>query len=417
MIVPQQNHQSPIDHHSKRLRILFVPFEFLDWKHGGLWQYSIHFGWEEGLRRPHGSQYEHDVWTLPGVYEIPSSYPASWLYHVQTLFASGFAGDGISAESGAETFDQAFIMLRHHQIDERFWTWLGEHVPVRVGIVPESLHTEHLDVIEAREQAEQAMQYCTHICCMDEGDAEYYRARGYRTMFCPWSIPARFVENAEPVSFPEQYPITGFAGMPYGKRQAFFTDPRLAQSLVLMPRVEQAFGDAFQFPAMYNEMQQTVHALLHGGMTPTLKDVVDHSALLRRLRQNVFRAYIHHVRQWQSTIILPANFRGYSNRIVECAGAGIPVVSWRPHSVFHRPLTDALFTHGKDILLFDDGEPSDVIPIVAELLDYMRTHTDERIAMTHALIDTVRTHHTMERRVADIQRWIATDELPWYARR
>ncbi len=412
--IQSQQHILPIQAGYGGQRILFVPFEFLSWQKGGLWQYGIHYGWEEGLRLPYGAVQSNTIVTIPGIYEIPSSYHASWLYHIEHLLRSQ---TDIQQVSG-QWFDQAFVMLRHHQIKDNTLTWLQNNAPIRVAIIPESLHgtSSKADLWEARRETEDILPYFTHLCCMDEGDAVYYREQGYNTMFCPWAIPERFVQNAQVVQHEHQYQSAGFAGVAYERRAEYVAHPALQNLIEIMPRVEQAFGSEVQFHVLYEEAQAVLHGALHNEHQPTWQNLVEHVQVLRRIRENVFKAYLHTLAQWNTTIILPANFRGYSNRIVEAASAGIPVVSWRPHGSFPRPLTDLLFIDGADIFLFDDGDVTVVAPRLAEQLHTLQTQESLRRRLAQNLIRTVQTHHTTQRRVADIQAWIATGILPWYSR-
>lgn len=369
-------------------RILFIPFEFLTWQRGGSWPYGVHLGLEEGLDA-HGI----DFMTIPATYELPSSYPASWLYHVRRLCAG-------------RKFDQVWFFLRHAQFDAALFDWAAEIAPVRVGFVMESLTylPEELEasphLAEVGAFMERQMAYMTHVLAFDERDYDDLAARGRRAMWCPWAIPQRFLA-APPVVHREAR--AAFFGAVYGKREALLLHPSLKDILI---RVPQAEADS-ELPGLFDEAALYYHARLHGGALPAIADLEEYLTIVRRIRRTVFDRYLGGLSRWAANVVLPARFKGYSNRIVESAAARLPVISWE---VPDRPRNRTLFQPGRDLLLFDPDVPESLADRIWQILD----QPDFARELARNLHEKVLFHHTMEVRIGEILRWIETGAEPAY---
>jgi glycosyltransferase involved in cell wall biosynthesis len=375
---------------NEKPRILFIPFEFLAWERGGAWPYGIHLGVEEGLEA-HGINFM----TLPATYELPSSYPASWLYHARRLCAG-------------QKFDQVWFFLRHAQFDEAFLDWVAEIAPVRVGYIMESLvpTPEQLEVSPQLAELEmfmqRQMQYMTHILAFDERDCDDIRRRGGRALWCPWAIPQRFL--ALPPAFHRE-PKAAFLGAVYGKREQFLNHPSLQNILARLPKVE----EGSELPGLFDNAAMYYHARLHNGELLSPTDLHEYLMVIRRIRRTVFDQYLAMLSRQAANVVLPANFRGYSNRIVESAAARVPVISW---DVPDRSRNQMLFEPEHDILLFDPDSPESLAACIRRILDepefarYLARNLHEKVLF----------HHTMEVRVGEILRWIDAGVEPHYMR-
>lgn len=371
-----------------RPRILFIPFEFLTWQHGGAWPYGIHLGLEEGFEA-HGI----DFMTLPATYELPSSYRASWLYHARRLCEG-------------QKFDQIWFFLRHAQFDEAFLDWAADVAPVRVGYVMESLTPSpeqlqaapHLAGIEPF--MERQMQYMTHILAFDERDSDDIQARGGKAMWCPWAIPQRFLSTLPAL---HRKPQAAFLGAVYGKRQQFLQHHSLKEKFVRVPRIE---ADS-ELPELFDNVAMYYHARLHNGELLSIADLRDYLKIVRRIRRTIFDQYIAMLSHWSANVVLPANFRGYSNRIVESAAARLPVISW---DIPDRPRNRALFEPGREILLFDPESPESLAACIEQVLDEPEFARN----LARNLHEKVLFHHTTEIRIEEILQWIATGREPAY---
>lgn len=372
----------------KALRVLFIPFEFLVWQRGGAWPYSVHLGLEEGLRA-HGIE----LTTVPSMYELPSSYSASWLYHIRHLCRG-------------QEFDQIWMYLRHTQLDDEFLQWAADTAPVRVGLVMESL-THSPEELNASPQLrdvgalmQQQVEAVTHVLAFDEYDSDTLAAAGKKAIWCPWSIPQRYM--GRPIQ-PQRDPRAAFFGVPYGRRAAFLAHPLLRTMLVRAPRTE----EGTELPRIFDEVAMYYHARLHSGEQPSAALLAEYLGIVRRVRRTVFDAYMNALGSWSANVVLPAGFKGYSNRIVECAAARVPVVSW---DVPGRPRNRALFKPGHELSLFDPNSPESL----AEQLHLVLSQPDYARELASNLHRAVLFGHTSEVRVEQILQWIATGKEPEY---
>lgn len=375
---------------SKLPRILFIPFEFLVWQRGGAWPYGVHLGVEEGLQA-HGIPFT----TIPSTHEIPSSYTASWLYHAERLCKG-------------QHFDQVWLFLRHSQLEDEFLAWIERIAPVRVGFVMESLTqlpeelaaSPHL--AEVKPLMEKQLQAMTHVLAFDEHDADTIVAAGDRALWCPWALPQRFL-GLPPAA--ARHPKAVFFGAVYGKRGQFFAHPDVRDILVRAPRTELST----ELPQLFNDTAMHFYARLNDGDEVTTQNLEEYLALIRRIRRLAFNQYLAALSQWSANVILPAGFKGYSNRIVESAAARLPVISW---DVPNRPRNRQLFEPGREILLFHPDSPEELAAHIHRVLD----EPEYAKALGHNLYQKVLLHHTMEVRVQQILEWIATGEQPEYMR-
>lgn len=365
------------------LKILFIPFEFVAWQYGRAWTYELLYGWEEGLRA-----FGVDLTTIPGVYELPSSEPASWLFHVRSLLVN-------------QKFDQVWILYPHTKIGDEILEWLAEIAPVRVGIIMESLHYLPEEISDApvvtvyRSFIENQARFLTHIACCDEFDAEYFKARGkISATWCPWAIPQRFLEMKYPKKSNSQ---AAFYGAMYGKREKFLTCYELSNILV-KPKPPEEETD---LPQLFDENGTANYARLYSGFVPSLEDLSGYLSLTRRIRENIFVRWLKDIAKWSAHVSLPTRFKGFSNRVLEAGVAGVPVIHW---DVPNRPKSRDLFEDGSDILYFDGDEPE----IVAEKIRQIQTDSELAEKLMNNLRSKIQEFHTTEYRVSQLQKWIQT---------
>lgn len=369
-------------------RILFIPFEFLIWQRGRAWPYGIHLGLEEGLQA-HGIEFM----TMPSTYEIPSSYQASWLYHAERLCRG-------------KEFDQVWLFLRHSQLEDNFLEWLEHIAPVRVGFVMESLThlPEELQVwphlAEIKPLMEKQLKAMTHVLAFDEDDAEAITSAGGRALWCPWALPQRFLAFPATVQRKQQ---AAFFGAVYGKREQFLSHPTLQNILVHAARTE--YGT--ELPQLFDETATYFHARLHSGQQPTVRDLEEYLSIVRRIRRSAFGQYLAALNQWAANVVLPASFKGYSNRIIESAVARVPVISW---DIPNRPYNRRLFEPEREILLFNPENPEELVAHIHRVL----SKPEYAQELGQNLHNKVLFHHTIEVRIQQILAWIATGKKPEY---
>jgi glycosyltransferase involved in cell wall biosynthesis len=374
---------------TKKQKILFIPFEFLTWERAGSWPYSVHLGIEEGF-----AANNVELFTVPSLYEIPSHYHASWLSHVDRLF-------------GKQQFDQIWFFLRHTQIGDDFFQWAAEHAPVRVGLIMETVqpteeelvHSPHLH--EVIPLIKNSIQHLTHVLAFDEHDATVLRKETAASfVWCPWAIPSRYLQ---PTQIQPTHQEAAFFGYVYKQRQKFFDHPSLQQLLKRVPRTD--FNT--NLPQEFDTVSTYVYAQLQNKELLPLEDLQEYMEHIRRIRRLIFDEYISELSHWMVNVVLPAGFKGYSNRLAETAAAGIPLISWNVPS---RPNNYRLFEPEKDILLFDPHDPEEL----AEQIHKVRNYPVLRQYLIENLHKKIYRYHTMEHRIWQMLEWIEHGSMPDY---
>src|SRR5688572_8330710 len=143
---------------SRRLRVLLVPVESVNWQRAQAWSYTLGLAFEEGLAANHV-----DCTVLPGLEGFPPLSPRSWLYHAPRLLEG-------------RTFDQAWIWLNDEGHDAVFFDWLARIAPVRVGVITQSLEytaaelRDVPDLLARRDRLDQQLRALTHALTVDEYD-------------------------------------------------------------------------------------------------------------------------------------------------------------------------------------------------------------------------------------------------------
>ncbi len=361
-------------------RVLYLPLEYSTWDSGRHWSYSAGLGLEEGLRA-HGV----DVTTIP----------TPWLHRAREI-------------AGERPFDQVWVEAVHQaQHEDAWWEWVAERAPVRVGFLPESLeYTAEECQQEPRYATRKAVvegrfPYLTHVAAVDEYDAATIAASGrLPSAWWPQAVPERFVVRE--VGLPPNG-FAWFAGKPYGDRALYARHESISGLLANLPPPE----DGTVLPALHEALHLSVHQFKAKGLKDWQRSWATYLDLLRHVRQATFARWIEGLRAGCAVVNLPHMVKGYASRVPEGMAAGRPVISWR---IPNRPRTEALFENGKEILLFEAGAPEMLgVQIQRVLLD---PRLGQRIA--EAARKKLLARHTMERRVAQLLRWIETGEAPAY---
>jgi glycosyltransferase involved in cell wall biosynthesis len=130
-------------------------------------------------------------------------------------------------------------------------------------------------------------------------------------------------------------------------------------------------------------------------------------AALRRFRCRCFTRWLELMQAGSAVVHLPSFFKAYSGRVFEGMAAGRPVISW---DIPNRPLNRALFRDGEEILLFDPNSPNHLASQIR------RISSDPALAVRIAENARMKLErsHTVETRVRQLLRWIASGEQPGY---
>jgi len=368
-----------------------MPLEFPAWSTGKPHSYTATFGLEEGLLAGGASTF-----VVPGFPPHPPGRDC-WQARMPGLAAG-------------RTFDQAWLGLIHAKYPEDFCAWLVDNVPVRVGMLSESLTYTPEACLElptlAGRKAYALRQIAslglTHVLCSDERDAAVVTgACGAQAVWFPASVPERCIHRDY---HPPRARQAAFFGDLYSEeRKRLASHPALLGLLAFPPGPEAGSGLPAAFDALHANLAQ---ALAEGPAGPEAL-LETYVGKLRTLRKAIFESWMGGLSHWNGLVNLESYFQGYAGRVFEAMAANVPVVSWE---VPDRPRTAALFEDGKEILLFRPREADHMV----ENLD--RLHRDP--AFSRGIVEAARhkmlAHHTAEGRIRQILAWIREGRLPEY---
>lgn len=360
-----------------RARILLVQLEFLTWSRARPLAYCTAFGVEEGLTA-NGCH----CTVLPAIHEIPPDDDGSWLPHARRLFPG-------------ERFDQVWVWLPHIALDQAILEWISDIAPVRVGLLVESARYSAQEYAQfpwliGREALIHGYaKHLTHIAVIDERDQETCEAWGVQATHWPAAGPAHSLE--EDPGAPAD-PRAAFVGRLYGDRASLLADASMRGLLVHAPPAE----DGTDIPEAFDRLNsRVVERLRRGGASADL--LAEHVAGLHSLRNRALDCFIRRMRTYGAAVALPTLVKAYSPRVVEAMAAGRPVIAWE---VPDRPLNRELFEDGEEILLYRDA---------SDLSRHLQAVACDRPlcdAVVARARSKVRALHTVEKRAADLLRWI-----------
>jgi len=360
------------------MRVLFICQELERWERARSVSYSVQLSLEEGL-------------AAAGAHVTTLTFPCL-----------GRARDLV----GNRRFDQVWLHLFPWRFGPDLVSWIADRAPVRLGLSGESLtySAEEFALIpwlrELEKNYRQWLPALTHLAAVDEADAARGAASGINAAFWPQAVPARCVRDAGPPTMPRAY----FSGNPYGARAQWLADGRLTRFLEHTPSPEHGTRD----PARFEGLQANVQRYLARPWLPAPRLAVDwYLASLRRLRRRCFDRWLTMLSRAAAVVNLPHYVRGYAGRVVEGMAAGRPVVSWR---VPDRPRNEALFEDGREVLLFDEGDPEGL----REHLERVIGDAPFAAGLAERARRRVQAHHTTEHRVGQFLRWIRTGEQPTF---
>ena len=171
--------------------------------------------------------------------------------------------------------------------------------------------------------------------------------------------------------------------------------------LIVMPRLPE---NDTSWPERFDALQRDTVVSL-GEDPATAEGLAQHVASLRVIRRALFDLWLDGVRLGSASVNLPSLFKGYSGRVVESMGAGVPVVSW---DAPHRPANRSLFAPGREIRLFERSDAE----ALAGHLRHLRADPAMAQAQAEAAFHVVEQHHTAECRVEQILGWLASGVDP-----
>jgi hypothetical protein len=303
-------------------------------------------------------------------------------------------------------FDQVWIEIaRYERFSEEWLEWMASQAPVRLGLMAES-RTYAADEVAvnpqfftgATERIDRRLTYVTHVAAVDERDAREVGERFVPAVWWPQAVPRRCIAESPP---PPRARTAVFGGSLYGARRDLLAHPDVGD--VLVPQRSSESGT--WYPALFDGLHHGVRALEALSLRAGPRTLAAYLRALRRLRQTCFARWLASMQEGVAVVNLPSSVKAYAGRVPEAMAAGRPVISWR---VPDRPRTEALFTAGREILLFDADRPEQLAEHARRLI---RDDTLAR-AMTDAARAKLRRFHTLEHRVGQLLDWLDAGTEP-----
>ena len=363
------------------LRILLVQFEQTRWEKGRSYPYPLNFGFEDGL--------------MSNGVEV-TMITSVWRTRLAELCHQ-------------KRFDQVWFNDLSHFADIGWDIQpLFDMAPLRVGFLTESLsyseeeRAHHPWLSDRDAPVPLYLEGMTHVAAVDEVDvvrvADCYRIP---TMWHPVPMPERFVRIP---SGEAQFRGGYFGGSVYGERGNWLSNERLSQLL----GYQRSTDSRTQIPARYNALQERATSAWVGSPDALWAELYEpYLRALKELRFEAAQNWIADMQRGAAVVNLPHLVKGYSSRVIEGMASGRPVVSWR---VPDRPMNQALFAEGQEILLFDTPEE------LAAHLDRIVAAPGWASRLAAQARQELLRRHTSVRRVYDVLRWIEDGVIPGYRR-
>ncbi|RMH36203.1 MAG: glycosyltransferase [Nitrospirae bacterium] len=365
------------------MKALLIQLEFFQWHTARPWTYPMHAGLVRALE-----QWGMEVVAVPAIPELAAFPSANWLTKLRRLYDN-------------TSFDQVWLWLLHYPYSPEFLAWVKTVAPVRIGLLAESMRYDEQTIRRYPSLAERpglVLAQCealTHVLACDEADAaELGQRLGIPTMWLPGVVPQAHIVT--PDSRPK-YTHAVFHGAAYGDREFLLHHP------VLAGKLQFAQAPSSAFPKLFDDLQRCMAHGLARGEFGTTADLTQYVKMLHQLRYGEFMQWIAELRTWPVVVNLPTLAKFYGGRVFEAMAAGRPVVSW---AIPDRPLNRALFEDGQEIVLFESGRIQDL----ADRLEWLLSNRAAAQDIAMKAQSKLREHHTLERRVEEIQRWIRSTD-------
>ncbi|WP_204103828.1 MULTISPECIES: glycosyltransferase [Spirulina sp. CCY15215] len=354
------------------------------WPAARAWSYNVHLGWEAGLK---ANSVEVLVITTP------------WLSLAKDIIRG-------------RTFDQVWIndlVLSSGRdggdVSEAQLEMLATLAPVRVGLLTESIYdyteaemAELPDMQRTQAEVEKCLPYLTHVLVFDEADAIAIKQRWrLPCIWTPCSVARRPIYNNIP---PPTYNQALFMGSLYHGRQAWLDSPCLQGYLSLKQSPDE------------ETLRTKIFEWLHCPQTRRFKEnpwaiwfYPFYLHILRHLRKSHYFNWLQALQSGMAVVNLPHFVKTYTPRVIEGMAAGRPVLSWE---IPDRPRNKALFTDGKEILLFNTPEE------LRDRIQQLRSDALFARKIAENARRCVQQFHTTDKRVQQILLWIETGKEPMY---
>jgi radical SAM superfamily enzyme YgiQ (UPF0313 family) len=372
-----------------RPRILYIQHELYTWGRAKMWSHNLHLGMEAGFE---GN--DIDFVTLA----------TTWLPRAKEILAG-------------EKFDQVWINDIIHafepggcggyQASESDLAWIAGLAPVRLGIITETVqyskeeNAANPSLENMKRVLGMTIQYMTHIAAIDEQDLVLIKSlRDIPAIMLVPSMPERFINRD--ITLPPIVPAT-FIGTPYGERARWLDLPDMKQ--VLTHQISP--DNQTDIPRLFDELHGETYRRCLNANIPIREFYNQYICALRALRSQAFSMYLEGMRLGSSVVHLPAYCKVYNCRVYEGMACGRPVITSKGPG---RPMLDALFTDGEDILLYPPDDPDTLMKHIVHVID--DPDFGRNVAM--AARDKLLKFHTTEKRAMQFLEWIENGTAPVY---
>ena len=362
------------------LKVLFIALEFSTWKKAKHWSYGAQLGFEEGFRENNVEFFTVTTQLIPQIKEICSGMH----------------------------FDQVWVEIVHNNIDKSTWEWLVDKIPIRIGIICESLDYSEDECInfpilkERRALVENKFKYLTHIIASDEVDSELINNNHIPCFWLAHTVPKNSIlHNSYDVHPPNKF--GSFTGSVYGRRANWLAYQELNGLLIRQPSPENGTVYPYQF-----DILQFISRIIVKSRFPYINyfhpKYIDY---LRQIRITTYNIWLKSLQSNVAVVNLPSLVKAYPGRVIEGMAAGRPVISCE---VQNRPKNRALFEDGVEILLYSNDNPHQLAEhikrIIAEPCYAYRISSNAR--------RKIERYHTVEKRVQEILNWLENGDIQNY---
>ncbi len=363
--------------------ILLVLLEFDTWQFAKPWSYTGSYAFLDGFLE-NGDR----CTVLPAIYRPAGDTTPSFVDAAPEILAG-------------ERFDEAWVWAVHTHYEERFWNWLRDAAPVRVGIVMESLTHSDEEVAEFPHLAERRaevlamLRNCTHALLTDELDVG--DVRDSLGIPAAWNLPM-FPEKLVRYASPPKDTKAAFIGTNYGARRRYLADATLKDLLYRPTLPEQLAAEPGEFERVHREARQ---ALANG--TLDKEGLRRFAEQLHALRERLLNLTLDGIRLGFASINLPSIVKAYPGRIFEAMAASTPVVTWE---IPGRTACNRLFEPNEEILRFAS------IADLTEQLSTLRDAPELAERLTIKARNTLLMRHTSRIRTRQYRQWITSGLNP-----
>ncbi|WP_172202911.1 glycosyltransferase [Niveibacterium sp. COAC-50] len=347
--------------------ILLVMLEFDNWLQARAWSYTGAWAFHDGL-----TAIGHNCTVFLATHGKKDDNPKELSARLRAVLKEN-------------SYDQVWIWCVHTNFDAEFWGLLRETIPIRIGILMESLSMTADEIAIVPQFSDRKLKTyaqllnCTHALAVDEADVtSISNDLSIPTLWNTVSVPKRFITSLPPPV--EEHAV--FIGNKYGPRKEYLEDPQFAQILT-RPHIPERNTT---LPEQYDAAHAAYHALKDSGNAPPSTHN-DHISVIATIRAKLFQLHLMGIRMGFCSVGLPSIVKAHTARVAEAMAASTPVVNWIPPQ---RPRCEALFVNQVEYIGYRDKTE------LLNILVTLKSDPELRHSMTIAGRDALTNRHTSE---------------------